>query len=728
MIKVAFIGNPNVGKSALINAVSGSKLKIGNWPGVTIEKKEAFTNYKGEDITFVDLPGIYSLNPYSNEEIVTRDYLIDENPDIIVNVIDSTNLERNLYLTNLLKDLNIPMIVALNFNDEFKKLGYNLDLESFQRSLNLNAVEISATKKQGLDKLMDLIVEIAKKEKQNYNLKNVFSGDIEQIICKIRGSILAIKDGEQILKDFRNEFLIVKILESDECIFNKVKYKFNVDLPHFNEFKEEISNSYKKDVNQVLAEQRYISVDNTIKSSLTRSSKNRMDFTRKVDKILLNRFLGLPIFFILMIVLMSFVFNGSTPFIDFVDGFFGDFVSKYVGELVEGTPNWVSALATDGIVAGIGGVLTFVPLMLFLFFILTILEESGYMNRVAFLMDRIMRGIGLNGKAFVPMIIGFGCSVPAIFATRALDNEKNRKVTAMLAPFMSCGARLPVYGLFSVAFFGKQAGIIVASLYFVGIVVAIILGLILKKLNIYAGDEKATIIELPPYRMPTLKIILNTTFRRIGLYIKKASTVILGVLIILWALSYFPNNGDTKKSFMADFGHILQPILAPTGFATSWEAAAAVVPSIAAKEVVVGFMAQVLPTKSDKEEGEEKTTFIQDLKNQGSLFIDACKASFLGIISFNLHDLFSAPDEEALNEEASGVVEATKMLYKNDPLAKLRAYSFMVFILLVVPCIVTLAVIKQEFGIKFMFRVIVVMTIIPYIASTLIFQIGKLFY
>ena len=424
---------------------------------------------------------------------------------------------------------------------------------------------------------------------------------------------------------------------------------------------------------------------------------------------------------------MTIVFNGSAPFIDWIDGFVGGFIGKYAGILMEGTPDWLNSLVVDGIIGGVGGVMTFVPLMFFLYFFLSILEESGYMTRVAFLMDKIMRKLGLNGKAFVPMVLGFGCTVPAIYATRTLEDEKSRKLTAALAPFMSCGARLPVYGLFTAAFFGAKAGLVVMSLYLFGIVTAIILGVVLKRFEYFKVDNKALLIELPPYRIPSFKVIMKSTLTRTRGYLKKATSIILGILILLWGLTYFPNNGDAEKSYMAGIGRVIAPVLKPTGFADRWETVAAIVPSIAAKEVVVGFMAQVLELPED-EGAEEETTFAEDLKEQISGLGSAVKDSAAGIISFDVNSLFAAPDAEEIEEEGRGVVEATASLWKGDPLAPLRAYSFMVFILLVVPCAVTLGAIKQEFGKEYLFKLIGIMLVVPYIASTLIFQVGRLFF
>ena len=731
MIKIAFAGNPNVGKSALINAIAGSKLKVGNWPGVTVEKKEAVFIHKGEEIKLVDLPGVYSLSPYSLEEKITRDFILEENPDVVVNVIDSTNLERNLYLTFLLKELEKPMIMALNFYDEFAKLKYKLNMKEFQDMIEIPAISVSALKGTGIEELLDSIITMSKNKEKGKKYSLPFDKNILSIIHEVEYKILTNEKLLPATKEYSKEFLAIKFLERDAHIIEKIKDKYGIDTTGmFDEDIEKLENKYDNDSETILAEGRYGTVNGILARTFTTSIKSRLDFTDKVDKILLNRVLGLPLFFLIMAGVMAFVFNGSAPFIDWVDGFFGDFVGKYVGMLVEGTPDWLSSLIIDGIVGGVGGVLTFVPVMIFLYFFLAILEESGYMARVAFLMDKIMRKLGLNGKSFVPMVVGFGCTVPAIYATRTLEDESSRKLTAAMSPFMSCGARLPVYGLFTAAFFGAKAGLVVVSIYIFGIIVAILVGLGLKNLKGFKSENKALLIELPPYRIPSLKVILNSTWLRVFDYIKRAGTVILGIMMILWALTYFPNNGDSNSSYIAKFGHTFAPIMKPTGFGDRWETVAAIPPSIAAKEVVVGFLAQALPLAEEAETEEEvvETTFGEDLMEQVKGFGEAVKDSVVGMLSLDVEGLFTTPDTEEIEEEGRGIVQATANLWPNDDLAPLRAYSFMVFILLVVPCVATLGAIKHEFGWRYLGFVVSIMLVVPYIASTLVFQIGKLFF
>lgn len=731
MLKIAFAGNPNVGKTALINAIAGSKLKVGNWPGVTVEKKEAEFVYNGTEIKLIDLPGVYSLSPYSMEEIITRDYILDENPDLIINVVDSTNLERNLYLTTLLKELGKPMVLALNLYDEFTKLDYKLDLKSFSTMIGIEAVPTSAKTNDGLTELMNLAIEEIKKHKVqkhlNYELR--FDHIIEKEIEKVQEKIKNHEKAEELFKHFPLDYASIKFLEEDSHFLEKVDKIGFRSVEFIRENIEHLEKYFDEDVETIMTEGRYGVIKGILTKVLTTSLKNRLDFTDRVDKLLLSKFMGPICFVFIMLTVFTFTFNGSAPFIDWVDGFIGGYVGKYVAMAVEGTPNWLSSFVLDGLVGGLGGVLVFVPLMLFLYFFLSLLEESGYMSRVAFLMDKIMRTIGLNGKAFLPMVLGFGCTVPGIYATRTLEDDKSRRLTALITPLMSCGARLPVYALFTAAFFGTKAGLIIASLYILGILVAIGIGKIFSKHSYFRADERALLIELPPYRMPTAKMIISSTFRKTWSYVKKAGTIILGMLVILWALSYFPNSGDVQNSFIGKFGRGVQPIFKPTGFGDRWELVSAIPPSLIAKEVVVGFMGQVLNTNEESSEEEEITTFAEDTKNQLFALKDATIDSLVSMTTFDVFGLFAPPSEDEVEEEGgSGVIQALSNLWAGDEKAPLKAYSYLVFVLLVIPCVVTLGAYVQEFGWKMLGIVLSVYIMVPYIVSILVYQIGSLFY
>lgn len=419
-------------------------------------------------------------------------------------------------------------------------------------------------------------------------------------------------------------------------------------------------------------------------------------------------------------------FNGSAPLIDYTDQFIADYVGKYIALFLQDTPIWLQSFVVDGIIGGLGGILVFVPLMLFLHFFITLLEESGYMSRIAFIMDRLMKNIGLNGKAFLPMMLGFGCSVPAIYSTRTLEDQKSSRLTALMIPFMSCGARLPVYALFTAAFFGKQAGLIILTIYLIGILTAVVIGFLFKQHNYFKPDEKALLIELPPYRIPSFRAVITSTFRKTGEYIKKAGTIILAMLVILWALMYFPNNGDVESSFVGRFGKTIAPVFKPTGFADRWETVAAIPPGLIAKEIVVGFLGQALQTTTEESE-EIEYNFVNDTKEQIIMLKDAVIDSALATFTIDIKGLFTPPSAEELEEQGgSGIITQIQNLW-TDSRAKLRAFSYMLFILLTIPCVVTLGAYKQEFGWGILKYVFITYLIIPYIVSTVVFQIGSLF-
>lgn len=588
--KVVFVGNPNSGKSSIINAIAGSKLSVGNWNGVTTEKQEAFLSYKNKDYQLLDLPGVYSLENASNEEAISANFLKEKDYDIIINVVDSTNLERNFFLTKELISLNKPIIMLLNFYDEVEKLGNKIDIKKLQEQLGIVILPTVGYKSKTKTNVLDMLESSTVIEPKNFNIADV------------------------------------------------------------------------------------------VKNTVTFGKIHRLKVTEKVDNIILHPYLGIPVFAVSMVLFFNVIIGGSAPLIDSVDVFFNETLAPFLHPYFDSYPTWLSSLLIDGVVVGVGGILTFVPLMTMLYFFLALLEESGYMGRVAFLIDRLMSSFGLNGKAFVPLILGFGCSVPAIYSTRTLDNMSSRKLTAVMAPFMSCGARLPVYALFTASFFPNNAGLIILSLYIVGILIAFGLALCFKDFKTFKSNDDTFVIELVPYRFPNLSIVIKSTFSRVMAYLKRASTIILSMMVILWALAYFPNNGDVKKSYLIKVSSGMAYVMQPTGFANRWEVVASVLPSLLAKEAVVGFLAQVL------NDGEEEN-----------------------------------PEDEAK------LVEKIRGLWAGDPLANIRAYSFMLFILLAIPCVVALGAIYSVFGYKFMFFIIGLLTIIPYVASTLFFNIAKLF-
>jgi len=522
MINVALVGNPNTGKTTVFNALTGSKQYVGNWPGVTIDKKYGFIN---KDIKVVDLPGIYAMDTYSNEEKVSRSYLENEEVDLIINVVDATNLERNLYLTTQLMQFNKPILVLLNMMDIATKRGLNIDTEILGEKLGVSILAISAKNKKGLENIVENI---------------------------------------------------------DKSI--KIAPNYNMNFNDENEA--------------------YSYIANLIKEASKGDGKTNY-IGEKIDKVVLNPILAYPVFLIALFIIFKFTFNWfGQPLADALDAFVADTFTPIVEGLVVNSSPWFKSLIVDGIVAGVGGVIVFFPIVFSLFIGISFLEDCGYMSRIAFLMDRIMRRIGLSGKAFIPMIMGFGCSAPAIMATRTLESEKDRKMTALLAPLVTCGARLPVYALFASIFFVSNQELVVMGLYLLGIVVAILVGLLFKN-TLFKKDEQPFILELPEYKLPSFKNIIINAWDKSKGFIIRAGTLIFAVSIVVWFLTYFNMNGFTEEintSFLAKFGGLLSPIFKPLGFG-GWEAGVSILTGLAAKEVIIGTMeivygdlAVVLPT------------------------------------------------------------------------------------------------------------------------------------
>ena len=732
MINIAFIGNPNVGKTALINKISNASLKIGNWPGVTIEKKEVFFNIENDEIKLIDLPGIYNLSVSTPEERIVGSFLIEEDIDVIINVIDSTSLERNLYLTSLLKEMGKPMILALNFSDEFQKLNYIIDMEKFQKQIGIQGVFTSGRTGAGIDELMKKAVSLAKKQENQKHIpyRITFDNDIEEEINNVRKKITENEKYGEVIKRYSPDWLAIRIIEDDTSLLATMKQKFGVDLSeNTDEDRRRLVKKYDMETSDLLARARYGAVRGIVSGNLQRGSRNKFELTDKIDKVLLNKFGGGIAFLLIIYSMFIIIFDGSAPFIDWVDGFFSDFIMKYVGKLIEGVPDWLYSFIIDGVIAGVGSVLTFVPLMFFIYFFMAVLEECGYMARVAFILNRMMTKVGLSGKAFIPMLVGFGCTVPAIYATRTLEDEKTRRLTGVISTFMSCGARLPVFSLLAVAFFSKNAALVVVSIYVIGVFTALMAAFILKRFDYFKGDNTELLIELPPYRLPGFKVVWNSMKNKTLSYVKKATTVILGILLIIWFLTYFPNNNDTETSYLGQAAKVVQPIFKPTGFGDRWEPVASIVPSIIAKETVVGFLGQVLLTAQEEEE-EAEYNFGTDLKDQiiglKDAAIDSVKS--LGNISKFKIATLTMSDEETLDEDAGGnIIPAIRSLW-NDELGAIRAYSFMLYVLMVVPCAVALGALKQEFGWKIVVFQVISLLILPYIASVVFFNLARLFF
>ncbi|MCK4319066.1 ferrous iron transport protein B [Candidatus Micrarchaeota archaeon] len=665
-ITIAVAGNPNVGKSTLFNAFTGARQHVGNWPGKTIEKKEGELRHEGHNIKIVDLPGTYSLTAYSIEEIVARNYIVDEHPDAVIHIVDSTNLERNLYLTLQLIELGANVVLALNMTDLAEKQKIEIDEKKISHFLNIPVVKIQARKKQGIDKLIKVTIEEAGK-KRHKKPQMRYGKELRPHIIEL-GDIakkLNLSEG------YNPRWIVLKLLECDDQVRSLVE---KIDggkelIEEVRKTRVHLVHIFGEDVDTVLANARYGFIAGLMKESVNKKAEGQLTISDKIDRFVTNRYLGIPFFLFVMWLMFTITFEVAAPFMDLIDWSFGWMSGIAVGWVASvNGPEWLASLIADGIMGGVGSVLIFVPNIFLLFMVIAILEDSGYMARAAFIMDRLMHKIGLHGKSFIPMILGFGCNVPAIMATRTLENKKDRLLTILINPLMSCSARLPVYVLFVGAFFAEYQGLVIFSLYLLGITLAILMGLIFKK-SLFPGLSSPFVMELPPYRMPTLTGILVHMWERGSLFIKKAGTMIFVIVLFIWFLANLPMGVEyaSQESLIGQMGSLIAPIFEPCGFG-SWQASSSLLFGFAAKEVVVGTLGTVYGV------GEEA-------------LVDSLRNTF----------------------------------------TPLSAYAFMVFTLLYVPCMAVISVIKKETNSwKWPIFTVVYTTLLAWVVSFIVYQGGLL--
>ena len=682
-IRIALAGNPNCGKSTLFNALTGANQYVGNWPGVTVEKKEG--KLKGNsDVIITDLPGIYSLSPYTLEEVVARNYLIQELPDAILNIVDATNLERNLYLTTQLVELGIPVVIALNMMDVVRKNGDQIDTKKLEKELGCKIVEISALKGTGIEEATKAVIDAAKNTKTVPQHK--FSGPVEHAIAHIEEAT------EGKLPAAQQHWYAVKIFERDEKVLEQLNLSSDVKA----HIEQDIASAEKElddDAESLITNDRYTYISGILKDSYSKKKTGELTTSDKIDRIVTNRWLALPIFALVMFIVYYFsVTTVGTIVTDWTnDVFVGEWLQGSIGGLLEGAgvAPWLTSLIVDGIVGGVGAVLGFVPQMFVLFFFLAFLEGCGYMARIAFIMDRIFRRFGLSGKSFIPMMIGTGCGIPGVMASRTIENERDRRMTIMTTTFIPCGAKLPIIALIAGAFFPNHSALVSTSAYFIGVAAIIISGIMLKKTKMFAGDPAPFVMELPAYHMPTLGSILRSMWERGWSFIKKAGTIILLSTIVIWFLQSFSFTGgfhmiedvvaENDSSILARIGQALGWIFWPLGWNVAgegWKAAVAAITGLVAKENVVATYGVLYGFEEVAEEGEEIW---------GSL-----AASFGG----------------------SGVI----------------AYSFLVFNLLCAPCFAAIGAIKREMNnAKWTWFAIGYQCAFAYAVSLMIYQFGSLF-
>ena len=688
-IKIALAGNPNSGKTTLFNNLTGSNQYVGNWPGVTVEKKEG--HLKGhKDVIIQDLPGIYSLSPYTLEEVVSRSYLVKEKPDAILNIVDGTNIERNLYLTTQLVELGIPVVVAVNMMDLVRKNGDEIDTKKLAQALDCEIVEISALKGEGVMDAAEKAIAKAESRKAG-ELPHVFTGSVEHAIAHIEESVSGIVDPENL------RWYAIKIFERDEKVLEELKLDEGV-LRHLEEHIEDCEKEMDDDSESIITNQRYVYISKVVEKAVRKKGeKHSMSASDRADRILTNRWAALPIFAVIMFFIYA-VAMGNYPFsigtmgTDWAnDVLFGEIVPGWVESLLTflglSESSWLWGLIMDGIVAGVGAVLGFVPQILVLFLLLAILEDVGYMARVAFIMDRIFRRFGLSGKSFIPMLVAVGCGVPGIMASRTIEQDRDRKMTIMTTGFIPCSAKMPIVGLFAGALFGHSAWV-ATSAFFIGIAAVIISGIILKKFKAFAGEPAPFVIELPAYHAPSAGNVFRATWERGWSFIKRAGTFILLSSIILWFLQgygvvdgVFQAVEDNNTSLLASIGRSIDVIFAPLGWMGAdgqlgWKATVATFTGLIAKEEVV-------------------MTF-------GTLF---------------------NPAIEIATEEGEEIWALVGQAF-----TPLTAYSFMIFNLLCAPCFAAMGAIRREMNnTKWTLASIGYMCLFAYVISLIVFQIGGLF-
>ena len=604
-VKIALAGNPNCGKTTLFNALTGSNQFVGNWPGVTVEKKEG--KLKGhKDVVITDLPGIYSLSPYTLEEVVARNYILQEKPDAIINIVDGTNIERNLYLTTQILELGIPVIMAVNMMDIVEKNGDTIHIDKLKKKLGCEVVTISALKGTGITEAANKAVSIAQSHKKVTPVHE-FCDKAEEIIGAVENKLTGVVPEEQ------KRFFAIKLLERDDKIIEQMNTSVNVSA----EIKE-MENEFDDDTESIITNERYVYISSIIDQCVTKARKDKLSTSDKIDRIVTNRWLALPIFAVVMFIVYYVSVTTVGAFVtDWTnDVLFGEIIPPAIesGLNAIGCAAWLQGLILDGIVAGVGAVLGFVPQMLVLFAFLAFLESCGYMARVAFIMDRIFRKFGLSGKSFIPMLIGSGCGVPGVMASRTIDNDRDRKMTIMTTTFVPCGAKLPIIAMIAGAFFGNS-GWVSTSAYFVGIAAIICSGIILKKTKMFAGDPAPFVMELPAYHWPTVSNILRSMWERGWSFIKKAGTIILLSTIILWFLMSFGWEGgsfgmveELNESILAKIGTAIAWIFAPLGWTKAgegWKMAVAAVTGLIAKENVVATFGMLYGFAEVAEDGAE---------------------------------------------------------------------------------------------------------------------------
>lgn len=664
MKTIALAGNPNCGKTSIFNLLTKTRQHVGNWPGVTVEKKEGILKYKGKDFNIVDLPGTYSLGAYSEDEVVARNFIINDKPDLVLNIVDSTNLERNLYLTMQLLEMGIDVIIALNIIDEARTKGIKIDVEALSEELGVKIIETSALKGEGIEKLIEEITKDGERNKKELSYGDELEGYLDEIESVIKSNNIFLK--------YPSRWLAIKLLENDEYIKNIILNDNTKELEQkIVSCSADIEENLGFDGEIAIVDKRYEIISKIIKGTVVKEKKEVETKGDKIDRIVTNKYLGIPIFALIMFLLYQITFTIGATLQEYTEGFIAFIGEKVVGYIEGlGAPDMFLSFLNDGVFGGIAAVISFLPLIMVMYLLIGVLEDSGYMARAAYVMDRIMRKLGLHGKTFVSMIVSIGCNVPGIMATRTLDNKKDRMIAILINPFISCGARLPIYALFVSAFFDKYQALILFLLYVLGIIVALIAGKIFSK-TLFKGETSYFVMELPTYKMPSLKNIVLLMWDKAGAFLKKAGILILPAMIVLWVLGTFPIGVEqySENSLLGIIGRFVALIFNLAGFG-NWQASVSLITGVLAKETVVATMGLVY---SGIAEGPHLVTTIQ------SIF------------------------------------------------TPLTAMSFMVMTLLYTPCLVALGAIKRETNSwKWTIFTAVYTFLVGLLGATLVYQIGSL--
>lgn len=658
MQNIALVGNPNSGKTTLFNVLTGSNQHVGNWPGVTVEKKEGSFKHKGALYNVVDLPGTYSLGAYSEDELVARDFIVKGNPDVVINVVDATNLERNLYLTTQLLEMGANVVVALNMMDEAESKQIKISTRDLSQALGVPVISTVAAKRKGIEDLIDGTLRAM--DQKPRKIVFTYGREIDEEIARLRD--LLRKES----LPYPEDWTALKLLEGDQEMLSIVDGMDQVKA-HLESLRSD-NVDYELDI----VDKRYAYVNGITKKCVVKPEEEVVTATDKIDKILTSRLLGLPIFGLIMYLVFQLTFVVGSDFlggyVEAAIGIFGDFVQGLL--IYIDSPDWLVSFVIEGFVGGVGAVLVFVPLIMVLYFFLAILEDTGYMARAAYIMDGIMRAVGLHGKTFISMIVGFGCNVPGIMATRTLENKKDRMIAILINPFMSCGARLPIYLVFIAAFFPNNGGLVLFIIYGLGVGMALLLGKIFSK-TLFKGESSHFIMELPPYRLPSPSSVLRDMWEKVWDFVKRAGTVIFAVVALLWVLSVLPLGVEpySQESILGRVGEFIAPIFAPAGFGT-WQASVSLFAGIAAKEAVVAVLGMVYAGVSE-----------------GTELVNAIRGSF----------------------------------------TTLSAVSFLVMTLLYTPCAAVIATVKKETNsYKWAAFMAVYPFVLAWVFAVLVYQVGSL--